>query len=109
MFIGLFKKEYTVRRFAPQMIEKGYASAAFSDISIILNVQPLSTDDLQALPEGERTVKRIKAIGKEKLQSADEFTGTPADRLFYDGLWYECTASNKWAATALAHYDSQFV
>ena len=76
---------------------------------MLLNVQPLTPDDLKALPEGERTIKRLKAFGKCKLASADEFSGTPGDRLYYEGLWYECTSSNSWDGTPLAHYESRFV
>ncbi|MDR1687276.1 MAG: hypothetical protein LBS21_01530 [Clostridiales bacterium] len=109
MSLSLFKSLYTVRKYGEQTIVKGYASSSYSDISARLNVQPLSPDELAALPEGERTVKRIKAFGSEKFTSADEFSETPADRLFYSGKWYECKSSVMWNHTLLSHYRSEFV
>ena len=87
----------------------GYPSAPYTDGTALLNVQPLSSNDLQALPEGERTVKRVKAYGSERLASADEYLGIPGDRLYYHGLWYECKSSVMWDHTLLSHYESEFV
>ena len=58
------------------------------EITSQLNVQPLSTDELRVLSEGERTVKRIKSYGSDQMASADASTQTPGDRLFYHGQWY---------------------
>ena len=109
LFIGLFKKPYTVRQYAKQTFTDGYASAPYTDKNMKLNVQPLTPDELMALPEGERTIKRIKAFGAERLTSADEFEGIPGDRLFYNGRWYECQMSVMWDHTPLSHYRSEFV
>ena len=108
MYIGLFKRRYTIRHYGPQAIVNGYASAPYTDMTARLDVQPLSADDLMALPEGERTVKRVKSYGPDKLISANEFSGTPADRLFYGGYWYECVSSVMWDHTILSHYKSEF-
>jgi hypothetical protein len=74
-----------------------------------LDVQPLTPNELMALTEGERTVKRLKTFGTSQLVSADEFTGTPGDLLFYRGYWYECKSSVFWDQTILTHYRSDFV
>ena len=107
--IGLFKKKYTVRQYQPQENTNGYYAAPYSDTTMLLNVQPLTPDEQKALPEGDRTVKRLKSFGKTQLKSADEFGSTPGDRLFYGGLWYECVSSNMWDHTPLSHYESKFV
>ena len=109
MGMGLFKRTYIVRKHQPQTIMKGYVSSAYKDVKMRLNIQPLSNNDLMALPEGERTVKRIKAFGVEELASADEYTGARGDRLFYRGFWYECKSSVLWDHTLLSHYQSDFV
>ena len=109
VFIGLFKKSYTVRHYAAQTVENGYAAAPYSDTTMRLDVQPLTPDELMALPEGDRTVKRIKTFGGDKLASADEFEGIPGDRLFYNGRWFECTSSVRWDHTLLSHYRSDFI
>lgn len=109
MFIKLWKKPYTVRHYEPQTIENGYTAAPYTDTLMKLDVQPLTPDDLMALPEGDRTVKRVKTFGGAKLTSADEFEGIPGDRLFYNGRWFECTSSVMWDHTILRHYRSDFV
>jgi hypothetical protein len=108
--LGLFKKPYTVRVYtAPQTITRGYASAPYSDKTMRLDVQPLTPDELLALPDGDRTEKRVKSFGPDKLTSADEFEGIPGVRLFYNGQWYECKSSVMRDHTILSHYRSDFV
>ena len=109
LYIGLFKKLYTVRHYAKQTIVDGYAVASYTDTSKQLNVQPLTLDELMALPEGDRTVKRVKTFGPDRLTSSDAFEGIPGDRLFYCGYWYECKSSVMWDHTLLSHYRSDFV
>ena len=109
LYIGLFKRLYNLRSYAAQTIVNGYASATYSDSVKRFDVQPLTPDELMALPEGERTVKRIKTFGPDRLTSADEFEGIPGDRLFYNGNWFECTSSVMWDHTILSHYRSDFV
>jgi hypothetical protein len=75
----------------------------------MLDVQPLSSNELLVLPEGDRTVKRIKSYGADRLTSADENAGTRGDRLYYKEQWYECKSSVGWDHTILAHYRSEFV
>jgi hypothetical protein len=61
------------------------------------------------LPEGERTVARVKTFGADSLISADEHSKTPGDLLYYDGKWYECKSCVHWLHTPLAHYEAAFV
>ena len=56
MAIGIFRRPYTVRRHGKQAIVNGYAVSDSTDFTFKLNVQPLSSDELLALPEGERHV-----------------------------------------------------
>ena len=101
----MFKKTYNLRRYGPEQ-EKGFP---YTDISLRLNVQPVSAVELQALPEGERSVKRLKAFGRENIRTASQTDGTPADRLWYQGQWYECEGADIWDHTPLAHCESQWV
>lgn len=110
MLFGFFKHQYVARRLKPDTNCGGYsAPGGHEDFLVTLNVQPLSSDELQALPEGERTVKRIKSIGETKFKPADEETGTEGDRLYYDGKWYECKSCQTWDHTLLAHTEAEFV
>ena len=73
-----------------------------------INVQPLSTKELLALPEGERSTKRVKAFGDLQLTAADQYQGIPGDWLFYRGSWYKCVSAFPWDHTMLAHCRSEF-
>lgn len=62
MLFSFFKKDYIVRRFGEETIVNGVSGAPHEDFVVAMeDVQPLSSDELQALPEGERTVRHIKA------------------------------------------------
>ena len=88
-----------MRRFGEENIVDGYGVSGYKDFIASLNVQPLSKDELQALPEGENTVKRMKAFGDLVFHTADRSAGRRADWLFYqgrmdpEGHWYECVSS----------------
>lgn len=79
------------------------------DRVVSLNVHPLSTDQMKALPEGERKLKRLEAQGTDVLVTADEKTGTKGDLLLYLGDWYECVSAQPWDHTVLSHTNYQFV
>jgi len=109
MAIGLFKKPRIVRKYGEQSIVNGYASAPYEDVSVNLDIQQMSNDELRALPEGERTVKRIKSYGSGKLTAADDTRGIRGDMVFYRDQWYECISSFLRENTFLKHYRSEFV
>ncbi|TZE83539.1 hypothetical protein [Calorimonas adulescens] len=108
--MNIWKKQYTMRRYQAQKVgRKGYVTTGYEDIPVMLNVQPLSNDELEVIPEGSRSVKRIKCFGDFPFATANQKTGVQADRLFFEGKWYECEMSVLWDHTPLKHYRSQFV
>lgn len=107
--LSIFRKPYTIRRFGEQEIISGYATSSYEDLTAILNVQPLSADELQALPEGERQIKRLKSFGDFEFRAADQKAGTPGDWLYYYGQWYKCVSSLIWDHTMLCHCNAEFV
>ena len=109
MNIKLFNKPYWIRRFGTQTEVKGYLVTPKEDIVVDLNVHPIGTDQLQALPEGERSVKHLEAQSSVALRASDDNAGIKGDLLLYNGLWYECTSSQCWDHTFLSHWNCQFV
>lgn len=103
----LWKKPYMLRRYKPQTTVNGYATEGYSDSEIMLDVQPLSSSG-EVLPEGDRGVRKLKTLGRDMLRIANQFDGTKADRLFFNGFWYECKASDWYGNTPLAHCEAQF-
>lgn len=109
MNIRLFNKNYWIRRFGVQREVKGYLTSGHEDFVASLNVHPLGTDAIQALPEGERKLKRLEAHGEVALLVGDEKESRKGDLLYYHGDWYECVNSQMWDHTILSHYNYQFV
>lgn len=115
MGLTMFRREFVVRRFGKEEIIDGYGTAPYQDTVEALNVQPLSADELQALPEGERKITRMKAFSDFLFHTADQSAGHRGDWLFYrgrmdpEGHWYECVSSLGWDHTMLAHGKSEFV
>lgn len=109
MNIRLFNKNYWIRRFGVQSEIKGYLISGHDDFIASLNIHPLGTDAIQALPEGERKLKRLEGHGEVALLVGDEESGRKGDLLYYHGNWYECVSSQAWDHTILSHYNYQFV
>lgn len=103
--LSLFKKKYIVRRYGKQSFVGGYETSGYEDFVALLNVQTLTTDELQALPEGERIVRRFKAFGATALRTADITEGTKADLVYIDGAWYEVKNSNPWRHISLLSHN----
>ena len=108
MVLDIFKKPYTLRRFEKSELVKGRSHSKYSDSTVMLSVQPLSSTELMALPDGIRRSKNIKAIGKVMIRTADEKTGILADRICYRGEWYECTGSDIWGNTPVGQTEAVF-
>lgn len=115
MGIGIFRRQFVIRQFMADELVDGYSVAKYEDSIAKLNVQPLSADELHALPEGERRVKRMKAFSDHVFTTSDQSTGRRGDWLFYrgsmdpQGHWYECVSSLGWDHTMLHHCRSEFV
>ena len=109
MNVSLFNRKYWLRRFGEQREVKGYLTASHKDCVVSIHAHPMGTDTLQALPEGERSVKRIEGHGSYKLNAADTNAGVKGDLLLYDGNWYECVVSMSYKQTILSHFNYQFV
>lgn len=109
MNITIFNRKYWVRHFGEPKVVLGYITNGFEDRVVSLNVHPLSTDQIKALPEGERKLKRLEAQGTDVLVVSDEAAGTKGDLLYYQGNWYECVSAQPWDHTVLRHTNYQFV
>ena len=109
MNITLFNRLYWIRRFGEQRNVKGYMVSGHKDFGASLHINPTGSDQMQALPEGQRKMKRIEGHGIEPLLVADEKENRKGDMLWYRGDWYECVSSMLYDHTILNHYNYQFV
>lgn len=106
--LDIFKKPYTLRSFEKTDFTLSYPCAKYSDRTVMLNVHPLSSTEVLALPEGMRRAKNIRAIGRVEIKTADDTAGTLADRLLYRGQWYECTGADIWGNTPVGQTEAIF-
>ena len=109
MNITLFNRPYWIRRFGKQTEYKGYLSAEYTDKVVSLHVHPQGTEQITALDEGERIVRRLTAHGTDILLTANQDTGQKGDLLYYKYHWYECKSAEEYDHTFLHHLNYQFV
>lgn len=109
MNITLFNRKYWARRFGQSHDIRGYTYTPHEDFVVSLNVHPAGNDTIQAMPEGERKIKRLEAHGTDVLHPASQDSGEKGDLLFYHGTWYECISAVEWDHTILNHYNYSFV
>lgn len=105
----LWRIGYTMRRYNKQKNRKGYTTRGYTDTTVQLNVQTITDTQTSVTAEGKRKSARIKSYGSFPFRVNDVKNGIQADRLFFNGNWYECESSVFWEHTPLSHYRSQFV
>lgn len=78
----------TRRRYsAGSRASTGYwVEGSSTDSSIVASVQPASGEELQVLPEGERTKRAIRVYTATELRTTDPQAGTSSDELVISGL-----------------------
>jgi len=78
------------RRFTGGQRTRGRATApSFTDEEIQTTVNPIPGEELQVLPEGERTGEQIRLLTTADLRSSDETAGLLADHVIWQGKTYE--------------------
>lgn len=106
--LDIFKRPCTLRSFEKTDFSGMHPRARYSDRTVMLDVQPVTARELITLPEGMRRDKNVKAFGKVEIKTADEVSGTLADRLLYRGQWYECTGADIWGNTPVGQTVAVF-
>lgn len=107
--MNLWKKQYTLRSYTRQKAKRGYVSKTYTDRIVSLDIQPLTASTSTVGAEGSRTPEKIVAYGESIIKTSDARNGILADRVFYNGEWYECESSEFYGNTPLAHFVSNFV
>lgn len=103
-----FGKTYSLRRFEENTIVNGYPTAGYEDIRVFLDVQTISDDEVKE-DTGSRDAMMLKTFGDFPIRCTKQEDGLQPDRLFYDGRWYECSASRLSQNTFIKHWTSTFV
>ena len=100
MNISFFNREYVVRRYAE--------GSSYTEFNASIHLHPMEHGS-GAWPEQQGIVRQLAGHGMVPLREASLADGTKADRVFYDGRWYECVSSVFYDHTPLSHYNYSFV
>ena len=106
--MNIWRKNYTLRRYGQQQIVNGYPVSTYSEMQVLLDVQP----DMNAANidiDGKRRVQRLTSYGDAEIITANVETGQRADRLFFNNDWFECDSSMWYEHTPIAHYTSTWI
>ena len=109
MPFGLWRKSYTVRRYGASDVENGYTiPGSFEDITISLNVQTGKCETVTD-EDGEHKLQKLEVFSDDEIRMVSEAEQRMADRLWFQGKWYECRSAILLDNTILAHYECEFV
>ena len=93
------------RRFAASTVATTGRSTkgAITTAALYGSVQPMDGDDLQVLPEGERTRRGRKVYTTTELRTTNVSAQTMNDQLYIDGVWWEVMHVQN-QRSVIAHY-----
>lgn len=74
-----------------------------------MSVQPLTVDEMEALPEGRRNSRSVKIYSGSELFPAEQDTGRNADVILWLGKNYEVVGCNPYQMGVIPHYKSYAV
>lgn len=97
--------EFT-RHAAGTRVKGIYTPGGTSTFTALFAVQPMSTRELQMLPEGERVRGRLKMYGTTELQVASPSTDRLGDRFTRQGVLWEVVGEDMWSGNG-GHYRYQ--
>ncbi len=107
MAFGLWRKPQTIRRYVPSVEQDGYLiPSSHEDFTIDMDVQIVKCETVTD-EDGEHSLQKLEVFSDTELLAVD---GTRmADRLWYQGKWYECRSSILLDNTVLTHYECEFI
>ncbi len=106
--MNFLKRPYTLRRYFKPQIVKGYSSIPYEDITLLMDIQTLE-DNVETTPDGRESVQRLKVFCDSEILVEDENNQQKADRVWFQGKWFECQSSRLSENTPLRHWTATFV
>lgn len=97
---------HTWRRFAAGSVgtDGRYVEGGATTSTLRGSLQPATGDDVDTLPEGERSKRARVLFTATALRVTDQAAGTSGDQVSVDGDWFEARAIRPYGTTALAHH-----
>lgn len=79
------------------------------NLTISMSVQPLTTEEMDALPEGRRTNRSVKIYSNIELLAAIQGTAQNSDVIVWLGKNYEVVGCTPYQMGVISHYKSYAV
>ena len=106
--MNFLKKNYTLRRYSEPKYVKGYSSIPYEDKTLPMDIQT-SENIVETAQEGRRSIQQLKVFCDYEILVENEHTHQKADRIWFQGKWFECRSSRLSENTPLRHWTSTFV
>lgn len=103
-----FKHPHRLRRYSEPTIIRGYSSIPYKDFTLPVDIQTME-DAMVTTADGSRSVQRLKAFCDSEILVENISKQQKADRLWFQGKWFECRSSRLSENTPLRHYTATFV
>ncbi len=105
-----FKKPITVTRTAPGSYVNGYWQPGEPTVMTIrMSIQPLRVDEMDALPEGQRSSRAVKIYSEAELLPTDQATSQEADVITWLGKSWEVIGCAPYQMGVIPHYKAYAV
>ena len=103
-----FKRPRLIRRYSQPSNAGGYMVIPYEDITLPVDVQTLE-NTARTKADGTDSVQRLKAFCDYEILTENEHTQQKADRLWFQGTWFDCQSSRLSENTPLRHWTATFV
>ncbi len=103
-----FKRPRVIRRYSRPSNIQGYMVIPYEDITLFMDVQTLE-NTARTKADGTDAVQRLKAFCDDEILTENEHTQQKADRLWFQGKWFDCQSSRLSENTPLRHWTATFV
>lgn len=104
----IFKRTKTLRRFLRPVYDQGYTSIPYTDLKLPMDVQT-SDNSITTTEDGADATQIIKAFCDTEILAENQNTSQKADRLWFQGKWFECKSTRLSENTPLRHWVATFV
>ncbi len=104
----IFKRTKTLRRFLSPVYDQGYTSIPYTDLRLQMDVQTTG-NSIVATEDGADATQMLKVFCDSEILAENQHTSQKADRLWFQGKWFECATTRLSENTPLRHWVATFV
>lgn len=106
--MNFFKRPYTIRRYSSPVNTRGYISIPYRELMLPMDIQT-TEDAVVTTEDGAMSVQQLKVFCDSELLVEDKEKQQKADRVWYQGKWFDCRSSRLSGNTLLRHYTATFI